>query len=53
MSDDMGKSGKQQRRKAFADYQITSILLSQAKKDAILMHPLPPPREEVAENIIY
>ena len=42
------------RRKAFTGYQIDSVLLSHAKKDAILMHPLPAHHgEEVAENIIY
>jgi ornithine carbamoyltransferase len=51
----MGQEAEaKQRRKAFADYQITSTLLSHAKKDAILMHPLPAHHgEEVAENIIY
>ncbi|OGO17811.1 MAG: ornithine carbamoyltransferase [Chloroflexi bacterium RBG_16_50_11] len=43
-----------QRRKAFASYQVNSELLSLAKKDAILMHPLPAHHgEEVAENLIY
>jgi len=43
-----------QRRKAFAAYQVDSKLLSLAKKDAILMHPLPAHHgEEVAENLIY
>lgn len=51
----MGQEAEtRQRRKAFADYQIDSVLLSHAKKDAILMHPLPAHHgEEVAENIIY
>jgi ornithine carbamoyltransferase len=43
-----------QRQKAFAAYQVDSELLSLAKKDAILMHPLPAHHgEEVAENLIY
>jgi ornithine carbamoyltransferase len=51
----MGQEAEtKQRRKAFAGYQIDSVLLSHAKKDAILMHPLPAHHgEEVAENIIY
>jgi ornithine carbamoyltransferase len=51
----MGQEAEtKQRRKVFADYQIDSVLLSHAKKDAILMHPLPAHHgEEVAENIIY
>ncbi len=44
----------EERRTAFADYQVDEKLLSLAKKDAILMHPLPAHHgEEVAENIIY
>jgi ornithine carbamoyltransferase len=43
-----------ERRKTFAGYQVTMQLLSLAKPDAILMHPLPAHHgEEVAENIIY
>jgi ornithine carbamoyltransferase len=43
-----------QRLKAFAAYQVDSGLLALARKDAILMHPLPAHHgEEVAENIIY
>jgi ornithine carbamoyltransferase len=51
----MGQEAEaKQRRKIFANYQIDSVLLSHAKKDAILMHPLPAHHgEEVAENIIY
>jgi ornithine carbamoyltransferase len=51
----MGQEAEaKQRRKAFADFQIDSELLSLAKKDAILMHPLPAHHgEEVAENLIY
>jgi ornithine carbamoyltransferase len=42
-----------QRRRAFAGYQVDSGLLSLAKDDAILMHPLPAHRgEEVAEGIL-
>ena len=42
-----------QRRQIFAGYQVNSELLSLAKEDAILMHPLPAHRgEEVAENIL-
>ena len=42
-----------QRRQAFARYQVNSELLSLAKEDAILMHPLPAHRgEEVAEGIL-
>ncbi len=51
----MGQEAEtKQRRKIFAPYQVDTMLLSQAKKDAILMHPLPAHHgEEVAENIIY
>ena len=51
----MGQEAEaKQRRKAFAGYQVTSEILSLAKKDAILMHPLPAHHgEEVAENLIY
>lgn len=51
----MGQEAEaEQRRRAFAGYQVDSNLLSLAKKDAILMHPLPAHHgEEVAENIIY
>jgi len=42
-----------QRRRVFASYQVNSELLSLAKDDAILMHPLPAHRgEEVAEGIL-
>ena len=42
-----------QRRRVFADYQVNSELLSLAKDDAILMHPLPAHRgEEVVEGIL-
>jgi len=43
----------EQRRKIFANYQVNDELLSLAKEDAILMHPLPAHHgEEVAENIL-
>ncbi len=43
-----------QRRQIFAAYQVTGELLSLAKEDAILMHPLPAHHgEEIAENILY
>jgi ornithine carbamoyltransferase len=50
----MGQEAEaQKRRKVFGSYQVNSELLSFAKKDAILMHPLPAHRgEEVAENIL-
>jgi ornithine carbamoyltransferase len=45
---------KKQRQKAFAGYQVDMELLSLAKPDAILMHPLPAHHgDEVAENLIY
>ena len=41
------------RRQIFASYQVNGELLSLAKEDAILMHPLPAHRgEEVAEGIL-
>jgi ornithine carbamoyltransferase len=51
----MGQEAEsKERRKAFASYQVNSELLALAKKEAILMHPLPAHHgEEVAENIIY
>ena len=43
----------QERRQIFAGYQVNAELLSLAKKDAILMHPLPAHHgEEVAEGIL-
>ena len=50
----MGQEAEaQQRRQIFASYQVNSELLSLAKGDAILMHPLPAHRgEEVAEGIL-
>lgn len=42
-----------QRRQVFASYQVNRKLLSLAKKDAILMHPLPAHRgEEVEADIL-
>ncbi len=51
----MGQEAEaEQRRHAFAAYQVNGELLSLAKKDAIFMHPLPAHHgEEVAENILY
>ena len=51
----MGQEAEtKQRRKAFTSFQVDSKMLSLAKKDAILMHPLPAHHgEEVAENLIY
>jgi ornithine carbamoyltransferase len=44
----------EQRRQIFAAYQVNGELLSLAREDAILMHPLPAHHgEEVAENILY
>jgi len=50
----MGQEAKaQERRQVFANYQVNSELLSLAKEDAILMHPLPAHRgQEVAEDIL-
>ncbi len=50
----MGQEAEaQERRQIFANYQVNSELLSLAKEDAILMHPLPAHRgEEVAEDIL-
>jgi len=43
----------EERRSIFAGYQVNNNLMSLAKDDAILMHPLPAHRgEEVAEHII-
>ncbi|HUT68187.1 MAG TPA: ornithine carbamoyltransferase [Dehalococcoidales bacterium] len=48
------ESEAEQRRRVFAAYQVNTELLSLAKEDAILMHPLPAHHgEEVAENILY
>lgn len=50
----MGQEAEaEQRRWAFAGYQISAALMSLAKEDAILMHPLPAHHgEEVAEGIL-
>jgi len=50
----MGQEAEaERRRQVFAEYQLNSELLSLAKEDAILMHPLPAHRgEEVAEDIL-
>lgn len=41
------------RRQVFAGYQVNNALVSSAREDAILMHPLPAHRgEEVDENIL-
>ena len=50
----MGQEAEsQQRRRVFAEYQVNSGLLSLAKEDAILMHPLPAHRgEEVSEDTL-
>jgi ornithine carbamoyltransferase len=48
------ESEKNVRCRAFRDYQVTGRLLAQAKKDAILMHPLPAHHgEEVEKDLIY
>jgi len=44
---------REQRRVAFAGYQVDKQLLSLAKRDVIFMHPLPAHRgEEIASDII-
>jgi ornithine carbamoyltransferase len=50
----MGQENEtQERRQLFADYQVNDDLLSLAKEDAILMHPLPAHHgEEVAKGIL-
>jgi len=50
----MGQEAEaEQRRQIFANYQVNSELLSLAREDAILMHPLPAHHgEEVAEGIL-
>lgn len=46
------ESEAEKRRKAFAGYQVNAALLARAKKDAILMHPLPAhPGEELAPGM--
>jgi len=51
----MGQEAEaEQRCQAFAGYQVDGELLSLAKEDAILMHPLPAHHgQEVAEGILY
>lgn len=51
----MGQEAEaERRRQVFAPYQVNAELLSLAREDAILMHPLPAHHgEEVAENILY
>jgi len=50
----MGQEAEaEKRRQTFASYQVNSELLSLAREDAILMHPLPAHHgEEVAEGIL-
>ena len=50
----MGQEAEaQERRRIFANYQVNSELLSLAREDAILMHPLPAHHgEEVVEGIL-
>jgi ornithine carbamoyltransferase len=50
----MGQEAEaQERRQIFAGYQVNGELLSSAKRDVILMHPLPAHHgEEVAEGIL-
>jgi ornithine carbamoyltransferase len=44
---------REKRQQDFASYKITSELLSQAKTDSILMHPMPVHHgEEFAEGLI-
>jgi ornithine carbamoyltransferase len=44
---------REQRRKVFAKYQVNSELLSLAKEDAIVMHPLPAHRgEEITNDVL-
>jgi len=51
----MGQEAEaEQRHRIFADYQINDGILSIARENALLMHPLPAHHgEEVAENILY
>ncbi|MFC1901580.1 ornithine carbamoyltransferase [Chloroflexota bacterium] len=51
----MGQEAEaEERRRVFTAYQINNELISLAKEDAILMHPLPAHHgDEVAENILY
>ena len=51
----MGQEAEsKERHRVFKPYQVDNKLLSLARQDAILMHPLPAHHgEEVAENLIY
>ncbi len=51
----MGQEAEaRERRRAFQGYQVTAGLLGLAKKDALLMHPLPAHHgEEVEQDLIY
>ena len=47
------ESEKEQREKALSKYQLNSSLLSLAKKDCIVMHPLPAHRNlEITDDVI-
>jgi len=50
----MGQEAEaEERRQAFSRYQVNNELMSLAKEDAILMHPLPAHRgEEVSETVL-
>jgi len=50
----MGQEAEaEHRRQVFASYQVNRELLSQAREDAIIMHPLPAHHgEEIAEDIL-
>ncbi|MBA7710098.1 Ornithine carbamoyltransferase, anabolic [subsurface metagenome] len=50
----MGQEAEaEHRRQIFASYQVNRELLSRAKEDAIVMHPLPAHHgEEIAEDIL-
>ncbi|HUV57013.1 MAG TPA: ornithine carbamoyltransferase [Dehalococcoidales bacterium] len=50
----MGQEAEaEERRRIFANYQVNTELLSLAKEDAILMHPLPAHRgEEVTDSVL-
>lgn len=50
----MGQEAEAEARKvAFARYQVTAMLLAQAKKDALFMHPLPAHHgEEIASGFL-
>lgn len=49
----MGDENKEERLKIFQSYQVNSLLMKQAKKDAIFMHCLPAYRDkEVSSEVI-